>query len=243
MTAVGAGGLAALTGGAAASNTNLEGMDAGVVRTDDGQINYIAFGGRLRCEWDGLDEEAQYGEYTIQTRVEHGEGWSSWKDHGTASGPLGDDPNADSHDGDGVFEEGEKNTSETWGGDNDSNSGTGTDGFFQFRFGSANGQKDYAIAYDNEKDVGTGAKAVPNHWSAERFEPAGDDGDGDVNVLESTVQLRALTAVYSEDPSTDGATALVKSQDMAKFSVTVENRPKSSTTGGEIDGIVNADES
>ncbi|MFB6176440.1 MAG: hypothetical protein ABEI99_04730, partial [Halobaculum sp.] len=122
-------GVLTLTSDASAADTTLEATSPSAVTTDDGEIKYVAFGGRLRFEWDGLDAPATYGYYKVESRVNTGGGFSSWRSHGSDFGPLGDDPGSGTnHDGNGKFEQGEENTSGSWGGRNDSNSGTGTDG-------------------------------------------------------------------------------------------------------------------
>lgn len=235
--AVAGSGLAALSGGAAASDTTLEGPDETVTATtDDGSIMYVAYGGRLRFEWDGLDTEATHGEYVVQSRVrDHGGEFTDWRFHGKGSGPLGDDADADGHDGDGVFEEGEGNSANSWGGDNESNSGPGTDGYFQFKYGSAYGQRDYAIAYDGDHEE---ILPVKNPWHLNRFEEATDGGKQTTQV-----EIRKTCRVYDGDPSEDSSSVLVADKDSARMLVEVQNRPATGTTGGEVSGTIGADES
>lgn len=237
-------GLFALTGGGAASDTQLEGVQDASATTDDGTVEYVAYGGRLIFTWDGLDTEATYGGYEVESRVQRDDGsWTSWANHGSGSGPLGDEEGAANHDGDGEFEEGEENTANSWGGSNDSNSGTGTDGYFQFKFGSPYGEKDYAIAYDSDSNLdmdGDGENdviLVNNEWATSRFN---ENTDGETRS--TPVQIRKTCRVYDGDPN-NGGTVLIEDADAAQFTVTVENRQATGTTGGEIEGTVGADES
>lgn len=243
-TAAGGLGMLALTGSATAADANLEGFDPDAVTTDDGEITYVSYGGRLYFEWDGLDTEATHGSVEVLSRAQRNDGsWTAWANHGMVSGPLGDDPNADGHDGDGVFDETEGNSSGSWGGENDSNSGTGTEGFFQFKFGEPHGQRDYAIAYDSESDLDTDgdgnndAIPVENPHSTDRFEANEDGGQN-----RTKVDIQKVCAVYDGDP-TDGGTKLIEDGDAARFEVVVNNREATATTGGEIYGGVEADES
>lgn len=242
--AVGGLGVFALTGSATAADANLEGFDPSAVETDDGDITYVSYGGRLLFKWDGLDAEATYGEYHVYTRVQRDDGtWTSWADQGAGSGPLGDDPNADSHDDDGKFEEGEENTSNTFGGGNDSNSGPGTEGFFQFKFGEHYGQMDYAIAYDSESDLDTDgdgnadAHPVPSPYGTDQFAASEDGGQN-----RTKVDVRKVCAVYDGDPN-NGGTKLIEDGDTARFEVVVNNRKATANTGGEVRGNTEADES
>lgn len=237
--AVAGSGLAALTGSAAAGDTELEGPDETITATtDDGEIKFVAYGGRLRFEWDGLDTEATHAEYLVESRVrDYGGQFTDWRFHGKGSGQLGDFEGEGNHDGDGVFEEGEENTASSWGGDNDSNSGPGTDGWFQFKYGSPYGQDDYAIAYDDANDL-SGASPVKNPWSANRFEQATDGGSQSTQV-----EIRKTCRVYDGDPADDGSSVLVADADTARMLVEVNNRPATGETGGEISGTIGADES
>lgn len=214
--AVAGSGLAALTGSAAAGDTELEGPDETLTATtDDGEIKFVAYGGRLRFTWDGLDSEATHGEYTVETRVrKYGGDFGAWREHGTSSGELG----------------------ANWGGDNDYTQDTGTDGVFQFKYGSPYGQNDYAIAYDAKSDL-DGQHAVPNNYSTDVFEAATDGGKKSTQI-----EIRKTCRVYNGDP-TDGGTLLVADSDSARMLVTVENRPATGETGGEIEGTIGADES
>lgn len=234
--AVAGSGLAALSGSAAAGDASLEGPDETITATtDDGEIKYVAYGGRLRFEWDGLDTEATHGEYEVQTRIrDYGGEFTSWRSHGSGSGPLGDDPDAEGHDGDGVFEGDEANSANSWGGENDRNTGTGTDGWFEFRYGSPYGQKDYALAYDADyEDI----IPVNNPWDISDFEAATDGG-----TQSTQVEIRKICRVYDGDPN-DGGSVLVSDKDSARMLVEVNNRPATGETGGEISGTIGADES
>jgi hypothetical protein len=208
--AAGGFGLVALSGGAAAANTNLEAQDPAVATTDDGEIQYVAFGGRLRFSWDGLESPANYGWYRVETRVDTGSGWSNWRTHGTDYGEL----NAN------------------WGGPNDDTDQTGTDGRFQFKYGSAYGQPNYAIA-----GTGNNLRNSQNKYNTSVFE-AGNDGGQQV----TDVQFRMTCRVYDGEPG-NGGSMLIESSDTAKMTVTVNNREATATTGGEIEGVVGADES
>jgi len=217
--AVGGFGLSAFTGGAA--DTSLEATDPEAVTTDDGQIKYVAFGGRLRFEWDGLDNVATYGWYKTETRVNTGGSWTDWRTHGSAGyGELGDGSGGD---GDGEFEEGE---TDGWGGNNDSNSGSGTDGFFQFKYG------DYAIA-----GSGSGLSDFQN-----KYDPSVFEADTDGGKQETQIQFRKTCRVYAGEPG-NGGTELIERSDKAAFTVTVNNRAATASIGGEVDGEVGADES
>lgn len=210
---VAAGGLAlAFSGSATAADTNLEATDPSAVTTDDGEIKYVAFGGRLRFEWDGLDSEATYGYYNTETRVNTGSGWSSFRSHGYDYGELGAD----------------------WGGDNDYTEETGTDGVFQFKYGSPYGQDDYAIASDGDY---SGVTDADNQYDTSVFEADTDGGQ-----QETRVQFRKTCAVYDGEPG-NGGSKLIEASDTAMFTVTVNNRESTATTGGEIEGDVGADES
>lgn len=208
--AAGGVGLFALTGGGAAADTNLEATDPSAVTTDDGEIVYVAFGGRLRFEWDGLDDEATYGRYKVESRVDTGNGFSNWRSHGSDYGELG----------------------ASWGGSNDYTGDTGTDGLFQFKYGSPYGQDDYAIA-------GSGQNTLPadNKYDKSIFEADTDGGNQTTDV-----QFRMTCQVWNGEPG-NGGTRLIEDSDVATFTVTVNNREATATTGGEIEGSVGADES
>ncbi|QLD88379.1 twin-arginine translocation signal domain-containing protein [Natronomonas salina] len=232
-TAVGGLGVIALTGNATAANANLDGISPSAVTTDDGEITYVSYGGRLRFEWDGLDSDATYGEYQVYTRHQRGDNsWTSWADQGSRYGQLGDGSG-------GEYEEGETGG---WGGDNDSNSGSGTDGFFQFKFGSPYSQKDYAIAYDDSSDLDTDgdgtndAHPVSSPYSTDPFTA---DEDGGTN--RTKVDVRKVCRVYDGEPGS--GTQLIEAEDTARFEVTVNNREATATTGGEVNGNVEADQS
>lgn len=237
--AIGGAGVA-LTGNAAATSTaTLDGPNSAVTaESDDGQILYVAYGGLLRFDWEGLDTEATYGKYKTETRVKDADGnvVSGWKVHGTGSGQLGDDGSVSGHDGDGVFEEGEGNSSNSWGGDNDSNSGSGTTGFWQFKFGSPWGQRDYAIAYDAESDVDSNAIAVNKPHAASLFE---DDTEGDGPVA-TEVEIRKTCQVWNGDPTGTG-TMLIEDIGTATMPVEVTNQASSGTTSGSLEGTVATD--
>lgn len=219
--AVGGAGLAAFSGSATAAKTNLEATDPSAVTTDDGEIKYVAFGGLLRFQWDGLDTEAQYGWYRTETRVNTGSGWSNWRSHGSADGPLGDDS--------GAYEEGETGG---WGGENDSNSGPGTEGYFQFKYGDENGNQDYAIA-----GSGSDLRDAANKYDTSVFEAESDGGE-----QETKVQFRKTCRVYDGEPG-NGGSLIIGASDTAMFTVTVNNRQATATTGGWVNGEVGADES
>jgi hypothetical protein len=198
------------TGGAAAADTNLEATDPSAVTTDDGEIEYVAFGGRLRFEWDGLDENATYGRYKTETRVNTGDGWSSWRSHGSDYGELG----------------------ASWGGSNDYTDDTGTDGYFQFKYGSPYNQQDYAIA-------GSGGNTSP---AKNKYDTSVFEADTDGGKQETKVQFRKTCQVWNGEPG-NGGTKLIEASDTATFTVTVNNRAATATTGGEIEGTIGADES
>lgn len=208
--AVGGLGMFAFSGGAAAADTSLEASGPSAVTTDDGQIQYVAFGGRLRFEWDGLDDDATYGRYIVESRVDQGSGWSNWRSHGSDSGQLGDN----------------------WGGDNDYTADTGTDGMFQFKYGTPYGQDDYAIA-------GTGSNVIDaqNKYDTSVFE-AETDGEGQ----QTTVEFRMTCQVWNGEPG-NGGSNLIEEPATAQFTVTVNNREATASTGGEISGVIEADES
>jgi len=217
----GAGGLAFLTDSARAADTSLEATDPKAVETDDGEIKYVAFGGRLRFEWDGLDTEATHGWFKTETRINTGSGWSGWRNHGTGSGELGD--------GSGEYEQGETGG---WGGNNDSNSGPGTDGFFQFKYGDDYNNQDYAIA-----GSGSNLNDHANKWDTSNFE-----ADTDGGTQQTKVQFRKTCRVYDGEVG-GGGSMLIEASDKAMFTVTVNNEEATATTGGEINGEVGADAS
>lgn len=208
--AVGGLGLFAFSGSAAAANTDLEASDPSVVTTDDGEIQYVAFGGRLRFEWDGLDSDATYGWYKVESRVDSGGGWSSWRNHGSSHGQLG----------------------ANWGGSNDYTQDTGTDGVFEFKFGTPYGQSSYAIA-----GSGSDLRDSLNKYDVSVFEAQNDGGTQGTDV-----QIRMTCRVYDGEPG-NGGTTLIERSDAASFTVTVNNRTATATTGGEITPTVGADES
>lgn len=212
----------AFAGSATAANTSLEATSPSAVTTDDGEIKYVAFGGRLRFEWDGLDTGATYGWYKTETRVNTGNGFSNWRSHGSDYGELGDS-SGDSYD---------QGESGGWGGTNDSNSGPGTDGFFQFKYGDENNNEDYAIA-----GSGTNLRDAANKYKTSVFE-----ADTDGGKQETTVQFRKTCRVYDGEPG-NGGSMIIEASDKAKFTVTVKNRTATATTGGEVNGEVGADES
>lgn len=240
-TTAGGLGLLAMTGGAAAQIEDPAPISA---ETNDGEIEYVAFGGLFHFSWDGLDSTAQYGSYTVETRVMRDDGtWTAWANHGADSGPLGDDTeDTASHDGDGEFEEGEKNTSATWGGDNDSNSGPTKDGYFQFKFGEPYGQKDYAIAYDDPQELDTDgdgddeAHPVNNPWSTSRFNET-DDG----SKRKTQVEIRMTGRVYDADPN-EGGTELISENAKAKMVVTIGNEQETADASGDLEGSVGTSE-
>lgn len=243
-TAMGGLGLLALTGGAAAQSSFVV-NDPNTVETDDGEIEFVSHGGLLRFEWEGTDTEATYGQYETLSRVQRNDGsWTAWKSHGVGSGPLGDDPeSADSnHNNDGEFDHGEENTSNTFGGGNDTNSGPGTDGFFQFKFGVTYGQKNYAIVYDDESDLDIDngrptPHAADNPWATSRFNSSDDGGQRATNM-----EIRVVCSVYDGDPA-DGGTKLAEDDAVDSLTATVKNRVANGTTSGEYDTHIGADES
>lgn len=209
--AMGGIGLFAFTGSAAAADTNLEATSPNAVTTDDGAIKWVAFGGRLRFEWDGLDSEATYGRYKVESRVNTGGGFSSWRSHGTRYGEL----------------------AATWGGSNDDTQETGSDGYFQFKYGDENNNQDYAIA-----GSGTNLRDAQNKYATSVFEA---DTDGGQQVTD--VQMRFTCSVWDGEPGTSGASKIIEAADEATFTITVNNRAATATTGGEVNGEVGADES
>lgn len=207
---VGGIGLFSLTGSGAAANTTLQASDPSAVTTDGGDIEYVAFGGRLRFEWDGLDNDATYGRYKIETRVNTGGGFSGWRSHGTDYGELG----------------------ANWGGSNDATQQTGSDGLFQFKYGESYGQQSYAIA-----GSGSNTLDAQNKYNTSVFE---EDTDGGEQVTD--VQFRMTCSVWDGEPG-NGGSKLIETADTAQFTVTVGNREAVATTGGEISGVIGADES
>jgi hypothetical protein len=203
-------GLIALSGGSVAADTALQASDPSAVTTDDGEIEYVAFGGRLRFEWDGLDAPATYGWYKVETRVNTGSGWSSWRSHGADAGELG----------------------ANWGGSNDSTQQTGTDGVFQFKYGSPYNQPDYAIA-----GSASNVRDAANKYDTAVFEAETDGGQQSTDV-----QFRMTCRVYDGQPG-NGGNVLAEDADTAMMTVTVNNRAATATTGGEVAGTVGADES
>lgn len=228
--ATGGFGLFALSGGAAAADTTLEGpSEAVTATTDDGEIQYVAYGGRLRFEWDGLDEDAMWGGYGVRFRLYNNDSWEAWVDLGEQYGELG----------------------ANWGGDNDYTDDTGTDGVFQFKYGSPYGQRDYAIAYNDDVannsadyddeiipvDGDSDTSGLQSPVSVDKFY-AETDGDDDRTVVE--IEKRCM--VFDGDPENGGA-QLIEDTDSAQFEVIITNREATGDTGGEIEGTVGADES
>jgi len=213
-SAAGGLGVFVMMGNAAAADAELEGISPDAVTTDDGKVQYVSFGGRLRFEWDGLDSEATYGYYKTETRIWLGDGWSDWRSHGSKFGQLGAD----------------------WGGGNDYTEETGTEGMFQFKFGEEYGQQDYAIAGTGE-DVIDSDDGVQNPYDTSYFE-----ADTDGGKEETGVQFRMTCAVYDGNPG-NGGSRIVDDSGIADITVVVNNREASATTGGEINGNVGADES
>lgn len=227
--AVGIGGTFFLTGGAAAqSDADLIGAEGDAIWTSDGGIEYVAYGGLVRFEWEYLDTEATHGEIETESTVQGGDGF---KNHGAVSGPLGDGSG-------GSFDEGEGNTSDSWGGENDSNSGTGQEGFFQFKFGHPFGEPSYAIAYEDDGyeprdqpfEYGN-AFATMNPWDPSLFEANTEGGQNT-----TTVTVRQICRVYDQDP--EGAEPLVEDVGEAAFDIVVGNREGEGTTSGEFEGQV-----
>lgn len=214
-TTIGGLGIFALTGSAAGADAQLEGIDPDAVTTDDGGIQYVAFGGRLRFEWDGLDADATHGFYNTETRVWTGDSWSNWRSHGTDYGELGAD----------------------WGGGNDYTDEGGTDGVFQFKFGEEYGQQDYAIAGTGENVHDHEDGRVANPYDTSVFE-----ADSDGSTKETGVQFRMTCAVYDGEPG-NGGSRLVEDAGIADMTVVVNNREAEATTGGEVYGNTGADES
>lgn len=211
---VGGLGTLAMTGSAVAADTTLEGVSPNAVTTDDGEIQYVSFGGRLRFEWDGLDAEATYGYYKTETRIWLGDDWSTWRSHGSDYGQLGAD----------------------WGGGNDYTEETGTEGKFQFKFGEEYGQQDYAIAGTGENVIDH-TDGVENPYDISHFE-----ADTDGGKKETGVQFRMTCAVYDGEPG-NGGSRLIDDSGIADITVVVNNREATATTGGEIHGNVGANES
>lgn len=236
-------GLAALTGSVTAGgDASISDANLQAITTDDGEIQYVAYGGRLRYEWDGLDTEATHGMYILETRVHDGSSWSNWRHIGSDSGPLGE--NTD--DGNNKFEQGEENTSATWGGTNDSNSGPGTDGFFQFKYGSAFNNPDYALAYtdavanDPEAYGPEGLRLLPSDkaYNLAMFEAEEDGG-----TQRTVVEFRYTCRVYDGDPNDGGSVVGKPDKATARMPVEVTNRPATGDTGGDMTGSVGGDTS
>lgn len=238
--------LAAFASTAVAGHTTISDASTKAITTDDGKIWFVAQGGRLRYEWDGLNQEAQFGEYEVRARVHDGTTWTAWRDFGSDTGPLGDEADAGTHDGDGVFEEGEENTPNSWGGDNDSNSGTGTDGFFQFKFGALFGQKSYAIAYNDD------VAADPDSYGANGlilvpYPPAFDlalfEAGADGETQEATAEFEYTCRVYDGDPNDGGVPIGVPDSARGRMPVEVTNRPAEGHTSGGLDTELGGDTS
>lgn len=233
-------GMAFFAGSAAAGDTSVSDAGTQAITTDDGSIHYVAFGGKLRYEWDGLDEVAEYGEYRVRARIHNGNGWSRWHDFGSTSGPLGEGNDDDDNN---RFQEGEGNTSATFGGTNDSNSGPGTDGFFQFKYGAQFGQPSYAIAYNsdvanNPGDYGeNGLRPV----GSSKFDLAQFEAENDGATQSTTVQFEFTCRVLDADENVinQKATSTVTAQ----MPVKVTNKPAEGHTSGRVDGEVGGDTS
>lgn len=228
--AVGGIGIGVFGDNAAAADAELNSLNPTLeATTDDGEIQYVAYGGRLRFTWDGLDREATHGGYNVKVRVhtdrtnDHGgNNWSAWHDFGTGTGRLGDDS--------GSYDRGETGG---WGGKNDSNSGPGTDGFFEFRFGDMFGNEDYAIATDGG-DYGLRGSGASHLFPISTF-GSRDDGKNHRSVVE-------IKKTCFVTPSETGQ-RLVEDEATGRFEVIVGNRPRVGTTGGGIKGSIGADQS
>lgn len=226
--AVGGIGVSAFSENASAADASLESLSPTLeATTDDGKIKYVSYGGKLHFKWDGLDTEATHAGYNVKVRLHtersndyDGDDWTAWRDFGTGTGKLGDDS--------GSYDQGETGG---WGGENDSNSGPGTEGFFQFKFGDMYGNTDYAIATDGG-DYGLlmGANTFPIDAFASKT-------DGEEH--RSVVQIKKTCFVMDGE---DGQ-RLVEDEATGSFEVIVGNRARVGTTDGKIKGSVGADES
>lgn len=223
-------GMAAFTGSAAADGDATL-SDASTLKgsNDDGEVQYVAFGGKLTYAWDGLDTEAEYGGYRLRTRVYSKEafgGWSGWQNFGWTNGELGGN----------------------WGGDNDHTAETGTKGYFTFKYGKPFNQASYAIAYDDEVAnnpgdyTNYGLRLVPESkaYSTDVFSEDDDD-----STQRTVVEFEYTCRVYDGDPS-DGGTVIQrgKTEDTAtgRMEVKMTNEPATGDTGGSLSGTMGADE-
>lgn len=244
MTGVAAGGavaggagLLAFTGGAAAGHTTLQNAAVQAVATDDGKIEYVAFGGTLRYEWDGLDKEATHGEYVTEARVLDGDGQqiSGWQTLGSDKGELG----------------------ANWGGDNDPDSGPGTEGYFTFRYGHKHGQPDYAVAYtqavaDSESDDGDNDAVTtdygPNGLFLVDADPnsSGYQSPFDTSLFNvstdgaterTNLEVKHTCRVYDSEGNVIG----VPDEASGVVPVDVTNEPAEGHTSGDMDGSAGGD--
>ncbi|QLD88760.1 hypothetical protein HWV07_06810 [Natronomonas salina] len=214
-TATVAGGIGALAffGGSAAAKSTLEVHEPEAVTTDDGTIERVSFGGRFKFEWDGLDQDANYGWYQTETRVrQQGESeFSSWRSHGTDYGQLG----------------------ASWGGGNDYTQDTGTDGYWQFKFGAYHDNEDYVLA----GSVPDNMRPVENPYDTSVFNTDEDGAEKD-----TVVEFRYTGRVYNGEPG-NGGTRLQEDVATGEMIITVGNRAATATTSGSVRGNVDADES
>jgi len=195
---VAAAGVAAFSGGAGAADTTLEASDPDMALTDDGEIEYVAFGGRLPFEWDGLDSEATWGGYRVETRVNTGPGRSNWRSHGQDEGELG----------------------ANWGGHNGHTKETGTEGVFQFKYGSPYGQPSYAIAGSTGD-----TRDAKNKYDTSTFE-----ADADGGKQKTSVEFRMTCRVHDGGPVNSG-NKLIEASDTAEVVVHVKNRKTTDYSG------------
>lgn len=211
-SALGGLGVLGLTGSAAGSEAGLEVHDPEATTTDDGTIERVSFGGRFKFEWDGLDKEADYGWYQIETRVrQQGESnFSGWRSHGTDYGQLGAD----------------------WGGGNDYTQDTGTDGYWEFKFGAYHDNEDYVLA----GDVPDNMRQIENPYNTSVFNTDEDGAEKD-----TVVDFRYTGRVYNGEPGSGGE-RLEEDTATGEMLLTIGNQAAEATTSGSVRGNIDADE-
>lgn len=225
--AVGGAGIWAFTGSAAAeSETTIEPAAVQELSSDDGSLRFVAVGGKLRFDWDGLDTNPTHGAYASRVRLAASRfdgGSTGWVNLGEQSGELGG----------------------SWGGDNDYTQDAEKEGHFTFRFGHEFGQRDYALTYTDdvtEDDGPTGLHLIDDpsqDGSQPPIDPslftATEDGGSTYTIL----QIEYTCRVYDGDP-TNGGTVLVEDGDVGEVPVDLKNEEATGDTSGQLDGSSDA---
>lgn len=213
-TLLGGAGLLALSGGAAA--TAEYDYNEVTVTSDDGTVDYVAIFGDSIVNWDGFDRPAK--SFTVDSHVElqSGDGSTLWTGVINESGP---------HD----------LTADSWGGDGETHTGTGTSGTIESDVGldsdgNHDPSTDWAIvqASDYSDPYGLPANPAP----ASYLEVDGDGDSASFNVK--------LTTTYTWYANTDGSDSIYSADFVANVPVTVENEQSTATSsnGDGDDGAV-----